>query len=209
MDERPTWRRGLGVVAAIGAPLLAFGASEYGMGDVLLPEWDDGSAWVWAKLLYAPAVQRWSYPLLAWAMVAYAAAEAGVRARWVEVGLGGGVALAGAYSIVFLPMTPLAAFGAIYLVGLLGFAPYAALAAYGFAYGRVRRGPRRRRSGGRGGSRGARSAPEGPRGPRARWRSCTPPCPPSRPTAGSRRSPRAAWVWARAPCGSPTGRSGR
>ncbi|MEQ1570915.1 MAG: DUF6688 family protein [Myxococcota bacterium] len=141
-DEAPARTR-LGrftsAIAAVALPLVAFGAGEAGVAEELLPEWDDGTAWVWGKLLYAVEVQRWTYPLLLWAMAAYVAAETGRRARWISVGLRGGVALAALYGALFLPVVPLAVAVAIYGVGLLGLSPYAALFAYGLAVGRYDR----------------------------------------------------------------------
>lgn len=133
---RKIWR----VLCAVIFPILCFGLSEAGITKELLPDWNDGSLWVWGKLLYAAEFQRWSYPLLLWAMGAYVSHMLGHRNRWIEAGLMGGVILSSAYSLLFLPIIHLSLIAIlIYGVGLLGFMPFAACVVYSAAYVRYRR----------------------------------------------------------------------
>jgi hypothetical protein len=88
---------------------------------------------------YAPEVHRGLYPLLAWSIAALVAATRDRRAPWIEVGLRGGVALAGLFSLAYLPTLPAALIGILILIGLLGLAPYATLAAFVVADRRYRR----------------------------------------------------------------------
>lgn len=109
-------------------PLLCFGFNE-----VLRPTTILGGDRVldWSLAIYLPEAQRPLYPLLAWAIAAFAAAERGRRGPWIRTGLLGGVALSALFSAAYLPMLPAALLGILLLgLGLLGFAPYFVLVAY-------------------------------------------------------------------------------
>ena len=121
-------------------PLVAFSASEAGLSKELLPEWDSGGPTIWFNLMLAPQAQRWLYPLLIWAMLAYGAALTGRRAGWIEVGLSGGFFLALLFSLLFLPLFPLSiAMIVAYGIGLLGLSPFFSLIAYSYAAYRYHR----------------------------------------------------------------------
>lgn len=115
-------------------PLLCFGFSEEGVASSeLLPEWR-GEPAAWWKLVYAPQVQRCFYPLLAWAMAALLAHFFRRRGPWIRVGLTGGVVLAAAFSLAFVPLFPASVIGIMFFgLGLLGLGPFFALAAYSLA----------------------------------------------------------------------------
>jgi hypothetical protein len=121
-------------------PLLCFGFSEDGVASSeLLPEWRGEQA-AWWKFVYAPQVQRYFYPLLAWAMAALVATFFRRRAPWIRVGLTGGVVLAAAFTIAFVPLLPASVFGIMFFgLGLLGLGPFFALATYSLALRRYLR----------------------------------------------------------------------
>lgn len=115
-------------------PLLCFGFSEGGTArGELLPEWR-GEPAAWWKFVYAPQVQRYFYPLLAWAMAALVATFFRRRAPWIRVGLTGGVVLAAAFAIAFVPLVPASMLMIMFFgLGLLGLGPFFALATYSLA----------------------------------------------------------------------------
>jgi hypothetical protein len=89
--------------------------------------------------LWSPACHRPLYPALLWALVARAAALVGRRSGWIEAGLEGGVALAGLFALVYLPVLPLSlVLLVVFGLGLLGFGPLLALAGFVGALRRYR-----------------------------------------------------------------------
>ncbi|MEZ0230913.1 MAG: DUF6688 family protein, partial [Planctomycetota bacterium] len=128
------------VLFGVLVPLIAFGANEVTFTrSEMVPQSHEAPLW---RMLYAAEVQRWLYPLLLWAMAAIVAQAFGRRSPWIRTGLRGGVVLALAFSILYLPAVPMAAVGIMLAgLGLLGFAPYMTLAAFVSAvwsYGRER-----------------------------------------------------------------------
>lgn len=96
----------------------------------------------WAETfgeLWSPAFHRPLYPALAWALVARAAALVGRRSGWIEAGLEGGVALAGLFALIYLPVLPFAlALVVVFGLGLLGLGPLLTLAGFVGALRRYR-----------------------------------------------------------------------
>ena len=122
----------LGFVVAVLLPALCFVMNEANHGLIAdcLPE------------VYEAPAQRPLYPLLTWAVLAYAGAASGYRAAWIRVGLWGGTLLAGLFSLLYVAVLPYAVIGILFLgLGLLGFAPYPVLLAYAYAARAYERGP--------------------------------------------------------------------
>lgn len=82
------------------------------------------------RCCFSPDVQRWAYPLVAWALAAYLAAGQGRRAPWILAGLRGGWILGAVYAVLFLPLLPVTFFWLVLGVGVLGLTPYVAWVAF-------------------------------------------------------------------------------
>jgi hypothetical protein len=139
---RPPRAGGHGVgraVAGVILPVLAFAASEAGITHNIVPTFDGGGISSWWALCFAPEVQRPFYPLALWAMAAFAAAETGCRAAWIEAGVLGGCVLSGLFGLLLLPILPVSVLATLLIVGLLGLSPYFSLATYLRSYFEQRR----------------------------------------------------------------------
>ena len=131
-----------GFLVAVVVPLLCLLVNT-ALRSGLAPRWRQDPFWSWVHQLYHPDVQRWTYPFLAFSMAAWVAAVVfRRRARWIELGLGSGVALAGLYALLYARFLGLGREGpGELLAGLLFFSPMlAALVAYGWAFRRYRAG---------------------------------------------------------------------
>ncbi|MBL4850418.1 MAG: hypothetical protein JKY65_33290 [Planctomycetes bacterium] len=127
--QRARW-----IAAGLVIPVLAFAASEAGAG-LATPEWQAPQLSTWLALAQGPGVQRVTYPLLIYAMVAFAAARFWrARGVWIEVGLAGGVVLAGVYCVIYLNALALSCFALLIGIGVLGLGPYFAFVAYSNAW---------------------------------------------------------------------------
>lgn len=133
--------RGLNrALAGVILPVLALAASESGLVQGILPSLGFYSVLdAWWALCLAPAVHRPFYPLLLWAVAAFAAAESGRRGRWIETGLLGGCALSFMFCVLLLPFSHLSMAATLLLIGFLGLSPYFAFASYLRSYREQRR----------------------------------------------------------------------
>ncbi len=120
------WQQARRALGGIILPLMAFCGSELGLSEPIFRMVDD----LWYGPLYHPEAQRFVYPLLAWSMLAFGFAQRGRRESWITWGLVVGVVLSALFSLLFVPLLPMAAVGVIVLVGILGFSPYFAFGSY-------------------------------------------------------------------------------